>query len=301
MARHAVFLILIFFSPCFVAAGTAPISCSSHFQKLIFGKESSYLQIVTTAEERAAIADAAANSRGWPEASKKIWASYVETRMAAVPKGPGHAALKSELLKYFDDIKFRGDGNIVANSGKTEVPEKFRETAALLAIIAHEAEHNIQFSQVDRASPSAAKDFRILVDVVFNPVTKWRSETGAMRAEWEMINALPPEMIADAKEVIRTQVKSDYFREAMLAEMDAHGMPLDEYLKLQYRLGRHSFGNAARVTGHHLVITVGVMTATYKLLRLGGNAAFAKFCENMSLDNPIRQSYCENAFSPPQQ
>ena len=299
--RLAKILILILFMPSFSQAGTAPFSCSSTFQRLVFGNDSPYLQIVTTAEQRALMAEAAANSKGWPEASKKIWANYVDARMAAVPRGPGHEALKSQLIKYFDDIKFRIDGNIIANSGKLELPEKFRDTAALLAIVAHEAEHNIQFSQVDRTAPSALRDLKMLVDVVFNPATKWRSETGAMRAEWEMINALPPEAIADAKEVIRTQVKDDYYREGLLKEMDAHGMSLDDYLKLQYQFGRHSFANAARATSHHLILTAGVMTAAYKTVRLGGDAAFTKFCEKMSADNPIRESYCEKAFSPPQQ
>lgn len=272
---------------------TSPKKCSDSFSRIMLGTDNIYVNMALTPGERSAIVSAFENGRDEAEGFRAALTKYIDFRVSKLPED--RRAEAAELGRYVTSaVAFNREKRFVANAQEIDVPREFRNTAFLASVIAHEMEHTIHLllkaGSLDK--PDIKSLLRLLVNALVNPRYYWRSETGAMRAEWEMLNSMPREAILRSIQVTEKSEVSNDWKKQILRALKNSELPWEQYLRAEHEAGRYSFGNIAIIQGRRLLILIAALGIGTETLLWTGGAAKKKLCDGLSRDHPLFERFC---------
>ena len=153
-------------------------------------------------------------------------------------------AERAQVKETLDSLSVHfGDGPMMANAERVQVPHELMNTAILMGILAHEREHRAQVYRYSGAFKEAKmnpKNLALLVVQTYGIRTKYLMERDAMRAEWEALNSLPPEAIQHSVDIVeKTPMPAD-FKNLMIRMLKNSRLSQDQYIKAEHKNGRYS-------------------------------------------------------------
>ena len=170
------------------------------------------------------------------------------------------------LLQQHPQVEFfqEDNGKHILNAGHIKMWEGFKNTILPYQILAHEIEHTVQLYQffgMHGKGLTLKQNIRGLATQLFGVVTKYKTEKGAMQAEWEIMNLASPELLKHTKQVIDS-AKYNYkyrdFKESYHRYTNNASLTRDQYIQAEHANGRYSVGDICIASGLRwtLVITL---------------------------------------------
>ena len=206
----------------------------------------------------------------WPVAVRLQHAMnyYINARLREIPEA-SRARYRAAMDEFINGIRTSPDGRYEANAHSLTIPEDLRSTATAYVTIAHELEHRIQIRDTLGEKPNIGQSLALIGRVLFSAPDMYRTEYGAMRAEWEFLKSIPPDLVDESIRRIQTSIKDPQLRGMLTRRLQNVHLPFERYIEGEHRASRYSMGQATLITTQRITVAAG-----FALLALtGANAA----------------------------
>jgi hypothetical protein len=175
------------------------------------------------------------------ELSERLEKAYEIYHAAFLRKVPEHQRETVRRLVENLNIIYSAEGNYRATAKSVVFPSELGATIIVWRALAHERAHVAQLARYfDGERFGLSQAIRMLATRFFGVETSYRMEKDSMQEEWEILHAVPKEIIEHCIESIENSRLPNDARKVYLRNLKNAHLSREEYIKAENRAFRYS-------------------------------------------------------------
>lgn len=268
------------------------------YSDLLDGVSEFYHRTRLTAAESAEITAKASKETDAYAALEQLFDAYVVARLQEY-SGADWKLLKEAVDAMKTEYGTTTPEEFSATEFGLRVPTELKDSLFIPFMKAHEVEHLIQARHWGGQGPVVPLTFlravRMIAAANLSSQSRYQSELGAMRAEWEFLQLIPEklfsELVPDRLGPLPPEIQ-----ELFATLKSARKLSVEDYLKLQHQSGRYSRRQTDALTyeSFQALTMVGGFTA------LAGTVGFVvtvtALCKDREYEFKPMRLFCQNLY-----